>query len=184
MLTSRSTQITSSFHRRSKEFGSKYEKRRWWQTSKTKSSKYLMRRPSPVKHHHEIQLNPGWQDESSSQDGSTSLQQAQLQTFQVEKDRGAYFGGIGTILDSRTSRTNIRSDLRKSVKKCLGTIPSKKNLLSKHDMEQRLPRYGCRARYIPGAKVRFGCTHIARIHFLNMPVHLELRKECIQPNIA
>ena len=44
-----------------------------------------MRRPSPVKHHHEIQLNPGQQEKLSSQDGSNSLQQVQLQTIQVEK---------------------------------------------------------------------------------------------------
>ena len=103
MLTSRSTQITSSFHRRSKEFGSEYKKRRWWQTSKTKSSKYLMRRPSPVKHHHENQLNPGQQEKLSSQDGSNSLQQVQLQTIQVEKFLkwwGGIFLGIGTILES------------------------------------------------------------------------------------
>ena len=36
-------------------------------------------------HHHSIQLNPGQQDILSSQNGSNSLQQVQLQTFQVEK---------------------------------------------------------------------------------------------------
>ena len=97
MLTSRSTQITSSFHRRSlKEFGSKYKKRRWWQTSKTKSFKYLMQRPSPVQHHYNSQFDTGQQDILSNQDGSTSLHQVQLQTFQVEK----WSGGIGTILES------------------------------------------------------------------------------------
>ena len=45
----------------------------------------LMRRTSPVKHHYEIQLNPGQQDILSTQDGSTSLHQVQLQTLQVEK---------------------------------------------------------------------------------------------------
>ena len=120
MLTSRSTQITSSFHRRSKEFGSEYKKRRWWQTSKTKSSKYLMRRPSPVKHHHEIQLNPGQQEKLSSQDGSNSLQQVQLQTIQVEKFLKWWWG--------QSSRANIRSDFWKRVNKCLGTTHTKKSI--------------------------------------------------------
>ena len=104
MLTSRSTQITSSFHRRSKEFGSKYKKRRWWQTSKTKSSKYFMRWPSLVKHHHEIQLNPDQQSRIYQVVRIVLIHCTRCscklsRLIKLLKWSGGIFWGIGTILE-------------------------------------------------------------------------------------